>query len=53
VLENQIVPLYYENGLNEIAPGWLRKVKESIVTLAPYFSTRRMVKQYVEEMYLA
>ena len=53
VLENQIVPLYYENGLNEMSPGWMRKVKESISTLAPQFSTRRMVKQYVEEMYLA
>jgi starch phosphorylase len=51
-LENQIIPLYYENGLNELSPGWVRKVKESIATLAPYFSTRRMVKQYVEEMYL-
>ncbi len=52
VLENQIVPLYYENGLNEMSPGWMNKVKESIATLAPHFSTRRMVKQYVEEMYL-
>jgi starch phosphorylase len=52
-LENQIVPLYYENGLNELSPGWVRKMKESIATLAPQFSTRRMVKQYVEEMYLA
>jgi starch phosphorylase len=50
-LENQIVPLYYENGLNELSPGWMEKVKESIATLAPLFSTRRMVKQYVEEMY--
>lgn len=51
-LENQIVPLYYENGLNELSPGWMEKVKESVATLAPLFSTRRMVKQYVEEMYL-
>jgi starch phosphorylase len=51
-LENQIVPLYYENGFNELSPGWVRKIKESIATLAPQFSTRRMVKQYVEEMYL-
>jgi len=52
VLENQIVPLFYENGLAEMSPGWMRKIKESIATLAPQFSTRRMVKQYVEEMYL-
>ncbi len=51
-LENQIVPLYYENGGSEVSNGWLRKMKTSIATLAPAFSTRRMVKQYVEEMYL-
>jgi starch phosphorylase len=50
-LENEIVPLYYENG-HEGSSGWLRKIKVSISTLAPTFSTRRMVKQYVEEMYL-
>jgi starch phosphorylase len=52
VLESQIVPLYYENGSGEASAGWLRKVKTSIATLAPAFSTRRMMKQYVEEMYL-
>jgi starch phosphorylase len=51
-LETQIVPLYYENGMGEVSGGWLRKMKTSIATLAPTFSTRRMVKQYVEEMYL-
>jgi glucan phosphorylase len=44
--------LYYENGGSEVSNGWLRKMKTSIATLAPAFSTRRMVKQYVEEMYL-
>lgn len=53
VLENQIVPLYYEDRQNTISAGWIRKIKESISTLAPQFSTRRMVKQYVEEMYMA
>jgi starch phosphorylase len=52
LIENQIVPLYYDNGLGEGSPGWLRKMKTSIATLAPVFSTRRMVKQYVEDMYL-
>ena len=50
-LENQIVPLYYENGLGEVSPGWTKKIKESVASLVPQFSTRRMVKQYVEEMY--
>jgi len=52
-LENKIVPLFYENGTTEPPTGWLKMVKSSIASLAPAFSTRRMVKQYVEEMYLA
>jgi starch phosphorylase len=51
-LENQIVPLYYEDSQNRMSVSWLRKIKGAIATLAPQFSTRRMVKQYVEEMYL-
>ncbi len=53
VLENQIQPLYYEDGSIGPSAGWLRRVRECISTLAPQFSMRRMVKQYVEEMYLA
>jgi len=52
VLENQIVPLYYQDSGVTMSAGWIRKIKECISTLAPQFSTRRMVKQYVEEMYL-
>jgi starch phosphorylase len=50
VLENQIVPLYYGDS-NTISAGWIRRIKECVSTLAPQFSMRRMVKQYVEEMY--
>jgi len=31
--------------------AWLRIVKEAIRTVMPQFTTRRMVKQYVREMY--
>jgi len=53
VLENQIIPLYYEGrDGNQPADGWLQMVKESISTLAPMFSARRMVKDYVNTLYL-
>jgi starch phosphorylase len=52
-LENEIIPLYYSNrSLDNIPTGWIARVKESIRTLAPQFSTRRMVKEYLNEMYL-
>ncbi len=52
-LEDQIVPLYYSNrnGSN-IPAGWMEKVKDAIRTLSPQFSTRRMVSDYVKDMYV-
>lgn len=52
VLENEIVPLYYERDESNIPYGWLRRVKESICSIGPTFSTRRMLKEYTTEMYV-
>jgi starch phosphorylase len=51
LLEEEIVPAYYERDANRIPRRWLRMVKEAIRTTLPYFSTRRMLKQYAEWMY--
>ncbi len=50
-LENEIVPLYYRTDENNIPHQWIQRVKESIATCAPRFSTMRMLKQYMGEMY--
>jgi len=48
-LENEIVPLYYTSRSADGLPGeWLARIKESIRTLVPQFSTRRMVKEYTQ-----
>jgi glycogen phosphorylase len=53
ILENEIIPLYYgERTADGMPIEWLVRVKESIRTMAPHFSTRRMVKEYLERMYL-
>jgi len=53
ILENEIIPLYYQERSSDGLPGeWLGRMKESIRTLAPQFSMRRMVKEYLERMYL-
>ena len=52
-LENEIIPLYYRVRSSDGLPGeWIARVKESIRTLAPQFSMRRMVKEYTERLYL-
>jgi starch phosphorylase len=51
LLEEQIVPTFYQRDQQGIPHAWLQIVKESIRTVTPRFSALRMVKQYVEEMY--
>ncbi|MET0515305.1 MAG: alpha-glucan family phosphorylase [Nitrospiraceae bacterium] len=51
LLEQEIVPLYYQRDLDGVSRGWVQIVKESIKTIAPRFCTKRMVKQYVDFMY--
>ncbi len=51
LLEREIVPTFYDRDAAGTPHGWLRIVKESIRTVMPRFSARRMVKEYVESMY--
>lgn len=51
-LEHDIVPLYYERDPKEISHRWLGRVKESMKSIIPRFSTRRMLKEYVERLYV-
>jgi starch phosphorylase len=52
VLEHEIIPLYYERDPKEISHAWLARMKESMRTIIPMFSARRMLKEYVERFYV-
>jgi starch phosphorylase len=51
LLEKEIVPLYYSASMDGIPHGWMKMMKESIKSVAPHFSARRMVKEYVRNYY--
>ena len=48
LLETQIVPTFYDRDASGIPRRWLAFVRQAIATVAPRFSARRMVKEYVE-----
>lgn len=51
-LEEEIVPLYYDRDEASGLPnGWLEKMRASIGTVGPQFSTHRMLKEYVTDFY--
>jgi starch phosphorylase len=46
LLEREVLPLFYDRDANGIPRGWLRRVKRSLVTLAPRFTATRMLDDY-------
>jgi starch phosphorylase len=52
LLEEEIVPLYYQRDRNGVPHGWVHMVKEAIGSIVPRFCTRRMLKEYIEQMYI-
>jgi starch phosphorylase len=52
VLENQIIPLYYDRDEHDIPRGWVARMKRTMWTLGWRFNTDRMVIDYTRECYL-
>ncbi|HSJ57087.1 MAG TPA: alpha-glucan family phosphorylase [Anaerolineae bacterium] len=52
LLEDEIVPLYYDRDADGVPRRWVHVMKEAMRTSLAAFSMRRMVKEYVHEMYL-
>jgi starch phosphorylase len=52
LLEEEVVPLYYDRDSAGTPRGWVKMMKEAMRTSIAAFSMRRMIKEYVEEMYL-
>ena len=51
LLEEEVVPAFYERDAAQVPHRWVATIKEAIRTVAPRFCARRMVKEYVERMY--
>ncbi|MBP5973827.1 alpha-glucan family phosphorylase [Brasilonema sp. CT11] len=52
LLEEQIVPLYYDQDANGTPHRWVQMMKASIKTNAPLFNTDRMIADYVSQVYV-
>jgi glycogen phosphorylase len=53
VLEQEVVPAFYDRDEQGIPRAWLQRVRGSIKTCAPEFSASRMVRDYEERLYRA
>jgi starch phosphorylase len=52
LLEKQIVPAFYDRGSDRLPHDWIRRMKASLMQLAPAFNTNRMVGQYADQLYV-
>jgi starch phosphorylase len=51
LLENDVVPTFYDRGADGVPHRWIAMVKRAIQTITPRFAARRMVKDYVQRAY--
>ncbi|MGH9880317.1 MAG: alpha-glucan family phosphorylase, partial [Pyrinomonadaceae bacterium] len=51
VLEQEVVPLYYDRDEKGLPRKWIAMMKRSIETLVPEFNSDRMVREYAERIY--
>jgi len=52
LLENEIIPEFYDRDAEGIPRRWVARVRESMARLTPRFSTNRMVQDYLVQYYL-
>jgi starch phosphorylase len=52
LLEEEIIPCYYDRDEEGLPRCWIAMMKASIKTVAPFFNSDRMVKEYVQKVYL-
>jgi starch phosphorylase len=50
LLENEIVPTFYERR-DQVSREWVRRVKQSLMHISPQFDARRMLREYMTELY--
>ena len=52
LLENDIIPLYYNYNKKGYSEGWTKVMKNSIATIAPHYTMKRQLDDYYEKFYV-
>ena len=52
LLEQQVIPEFYDRDESGVPGGWTRRIRESLARLTPVFSANRCVREYTEKHYV-
>ncbi len=52
ILQDEVIPVYYERGKHGYSPGWLQKCKRSMASILPRFNMCRVLNDYASNLYL-
>lgn len=52
MLENEIVPLYFKKNYKGYSPEWIDRIKRSIGHIAPHFTMKRQLDDYISRLYI-
>ena len=51
-LENEIIPLYFDRDEKDVPKLWIENMIRARHLIKDRFSTARMIKDYIEQLYL-
>ncbi len=52
LIENEIVPLYYDQDKDGYSHNWIKVIKNSIATIAPHYTMKRQLDDYYNKFYI-
>ena len=51
LLENEIIPMYYNKNKEGFSADWIKVIKNSIATIAPHYTMKRQLDDYYSKFY--
>ena len=51
LLENEIIPLFYNKNKTGYSEGWVKVIKNSIAQIAPHYTMKRQLDDYYSKFY--
>lgn len=52
MLENEIIPMFYQHEEQDYSKEWVKTIKNSIATIAPHYTMKRQLDDYFNKFYI-